>query len=188
MFFAGNGLCEAQVLATAVTSGKGAQSITIAGTRLYDDGVGLNVPYVVYTRGITSRFDVYSAVGETNIFGQDQAWVAIGENANLFSVRNYSVSFFSFGSVPLHRFRESSTLFLNAAVILSRPITSKVSVYSGANSFFPIGAKDRGPFTPSTNKFNVPAGASITFGNWNVAAEFDFGKMKAVGIGLSKSF
>jgi len=181
-------LCQAQVLTTAETLGKGKEAITVSANQLYDSGVPLNVSYVMYARGLTSSFDLYAAVGWTHIEHQDQAWLGVGENAKLFSAKKFSVSLFTFASVPLHRTDQASTVFLNAAVVVSRPINSKLSVYSGVNTFIPIGARERGLFTPPDKRINVPLGTSIGLGNWTVATEVDVGKLKAVGIAVSKTF
>ncbi|MBX4191262.1 MAG: hypothetical protein KW804_00485 [Candidatus Doudnabacteria bacterium] len=163
--------------------------MTISENHQYEDGVDLNVAYVMYARGITPRLDLYVGVGETNIFGQDQAWMTVGGSAKLFSVRNYSVSLFALASVPLHRFDEASTVLFNPAVVVSRAVTSKLSLYSGVNVYVPIGARSRGPFTPSQNKLNYPIGALVVLGDdWGLAAEADFGKLKAIGIAVSRVF
>jgi hypothetical protein len=177
-----------QILTTAVTVGKGNQVLTISGNRVIDGDDHINVFYGMYTRGLTPRFDLYVGVGETSISGKSQAWVGVGENIKLFSMGKSSLSFFTIASVPLNRFKEACTVLLNPAVVVSRPLTKRLTIYSGVNSFIPVGAKRRGPFTPNEAKFNVPLGASIEFSGWSLAVESDLGRIKAIGIGISRSF
>lgn len=179
---------RAQVLTTAETLGKGKQMVAVSENHLEDAGTGMNIAYVMYAKGLTSRFDLYTAVGETRLLGEGQAWVGIGGNAKLFSARKVSVSLFTLASVPLHRFSESSVVLLNTAVVVSRPVNSKLSVYTGVNTLVPIGKRDQGFFSPVDNKLNFPLGASIALGNWGITAEADLGKMKAVGVALSRVF
>jgi hypothetical protein len=179
---------NAQVLTTAETIGEGKQLVAVSENHLYEGDVDLNIAYAMYVRGVTPRLDLFTAVGETHIFGEGQAWVGVGGNAKLFSVDKVSVSTFAMVSVPLHRFAESSTVLANPAVVVSRPINSKLSLYSGLNMLIPIGARARGLFTPPSNKLNVPLGASIALGNWGLVAEVDAGKLRAIGIMVSRMF
>ncbi len=179
---------SAQVLTTAETLGKGKQMVVVSENHLDDAGTGINIAYAMYIRGLTSRFDLYTAVGETHLLGEGQAWAAVGGNAKLFSARKISVSLFTLASVPLHRFSEASPVLLNTALVVSRPISSKLSVYSGVNTLVPIGNRDQAFFTPAQNKLNFPLGASLALGNWGITAEADLGKMKAVGVALSRTY
>ncbi len=179
---------QAQVLTTAETLGKGKQMVAVSENHLEDAGTGINIAYVMYAKGLTNRFDLYTVVGETRLLGEGQAWVGIGGNAKLFSARKTSVSLFTLASVPLHRFSESSVVLLNTAVVVSRPVNSKLSVYTGVNTLVPIGKRDQGFFTPVDNKLNFPLGASVALGAWGITAEADLGKMKAVGVALSRVF
>ncbi len=179
---------SAQVLTTAETLGKGKQMVAVSENHLNDAGTGINIAYVMYAKGLTSRFDLYVAVGQTQLLGQGQAWAGVGGNAKLFSARKVSVALFTLASVPLHRFSESSVVLLNTALVVSRPISSKLSVYTGVNTLVPIGRRDQGFFTPVDNKLNFPLGASLALGNWGITAEADLGKMRAVGVALSRIF
>ena len=180
---------QAQVLTTAETIGQGKQLVAVSENHLYEDGVDLNVAYVMYARGLTPRLDLYLAVGETHIFSQGQAWAGVGGNAKLFTVKKVSVSTFAMVSAPLHRLEDAATLLLNPAVVVSYPVASTLSFYSGVNILLPVGnnRKDK-LFTPAGNKFNVPLGASLVLGPWSVTAEADAGKLKAVGIAVSRLF
>lgn len=179
---------SAQVLTTAETLGAGKQMVAVSENHLDDAGTGINIAYIMYAKGLISRFDLYTAVGQTYLLGEGQAWAAVGGNAKLFSARKTSVSLFVLASVPLHRFSESCVVLLNTAIVVSRPINSKLSVYSGVNTLIPIGKRDQGFFTPAGNKLNFPLGASIALGSWGLTAEADLGKLKALGVGLSKVF
>lgn len=181
-------LAEAQVLTTADTIGKGKQAIMLSENHLYDADVDLNVAYLMYIRGLTPRLDLYVSLGETNILGQDQVWVGLGGNARVLSVRGTSVSLFALASIPLHRQKESSTVLLNPAVVVSRMLNARVGIYTGLNVLVPVGARSRGLFTPPSNRLNVPAGVAVVVGNWMLLAEADLGKMKALGVGISRTF
>ncbi len=182
------GIAGAQVLTTAETLGKGRQAVMFSENRLFVGGDKLNIAYVQYVRGLTKRFDLYVSLGETRIFGENQAWLGLGGNLNLFRVEKVNVSIFNIFSVPVHRRSEASTVLLNSAIVVSRNITERFALYSGVNSLWPIGAKERGLFTPATKKINVPLGTAVFLGKWGIFAESDLGRLKAVGIGVARLF
>ncbi len=133
-----------QVLATASTVGKGTEVVIASENHLFVDGVNLNVGYAQYVRGITKTFDLYASVGSTNFGGENQEWVGVGGNLHLFQAAKFDVSLFSVASVPVNRRKEASTVLLNSAVVISREVSKTVTLYSGTNGLFPIGAKERG--------------------------------------------
>lgn len=178
---------HAQVLTTAETSGKGKQSVLFSENRLFVDGVQLNIVYLQYVRGINNKFDFYASVGGTRIFGENQAWLGVGGNVHLFRAKRLDVCLFNVASVPLHRRRDSSTVLLNSALVVSQSF-EKFSLYSGVNSLIPIGVAARGLFTPPEKKINVPFGVFIPRGRWGIFTETDIGHLKAVGVGVSYSF
>lgn len=179
---------RAQVLTTAETIGSGTQALMLTENHLWVDGVELNIPYVQWVRGLHDRFDLYASVGATHIFDRDQAWIGVGGNLKLFHRGGTAVSLFNIVSTGLHRREESSTVLLNSAVVVSRKISNAVSVWSGVNALIPIGARDRGVFTPPTKKVNVPVGVGIFHGPWGLFMEVDIGRLKAVGFGLARTF
>ncbi len=160
----------------------------ISENHLYDADVDSNIAYVMYVRGLTPRFDLYVSAGETHILGEDQAFVGIGGNLKLVSFRGNSVSLFGIASTPLHRRSEAALILLNPAVVISRTLTSRISLYSGLNALVRVSPHSDDLFTPLENKLNVPAGIAVTLGSWGVFAEADFGNIKAIGAGLSKTF
>jgi hypothetical protein len=179
---------SAQVLTTAETLSKDKEAVMFSENRLFVGGDELNIVYIQYIRGLTTRFDFYASLGGTQIFGENQAWVGVGGNLRLFRMGKVNVSSFNILSVPVHRRSEASTVLLNSAIVMSRNITERFALYSGVNSLWPIGAKERGLFTPPTKKINVPLGTAISLGKWTVFTEADIGRLKAVGIGISKTF
>jgi hypothetical protein len=179
---------SAQVLATADTLGKGKQAVMISENHLYDADVDLNIVYAMYIRGLTPRFDLYVSVGETHILGEDQAFVGAGGNIKLVSFAGNSVSLFAVASTPLHRRSEAAAVLLNPALVISRALGAKVSLYSGLNALVRISPHSDDVFSPLENKVNVPAGIAVTLGNWGVFAEADFGNIKAVGASMSRVF
>lgn len=180
---------QAQVLTTAETLGTGKQVVLISENHLFVDNVDLNIVYVQYVRGLTSRVDAYLSLGTTRIFGDNQAWVGIGVNANILKWRGYGVSAFGVASIPLHKRDQASTVLLTPALIVSKSLhEGGVAVYSGVNSVIPIGARERGVFTPSTYKVNVPIGLVVPISDWAVFAEADIGRLKAVGLGIGRAF
>lgn len=179
---------QAQVLTTADTLGRGKQAVVVSENELSDSGLGINVAYAMYIRGVSDKADLYVSVGETHLLGQDQAYAGIGGNAQLLHAKGISVSLFGLASMPLHKQDQACTVLANAAVVVSRALNSRVSIYSGLNTLIPIGARERGLFTPPSNRINVPAGAALTFGDWSIIAEADLGKLRAVGLALGKTF
>lgn len=176
---------NAQVLTTGDTLGKNKQALLGSENHLFVDGVRLNIAYGQYVRGLTDRFDLYLSAGGTNIFRSNQAWIAVGGNLHLFRVEKFSVSLFNNCSLPLNRVKESSTVLLNSAVVVSRSMTKSITLYSGINGLFPIGARSRGVFTPTSRQLNVPAGLAYTRGKWTLFIEGDIGHTKALGVGIS---
>ncbi len=181
-------IASAQVLTTAETIGAGKQMVAVTENSLSDSGTGINIVYAMYAKGLTSRFDLYTAIGQTRLAGEAQMWAAIGSNGKLLSAGKISVSLFTFASTPLQRFNEASLVLLNTAVVMSRPVNSKLSLYTGVNILVPIGKRNHGFFTPVDSRTNLPLGASLTLGNWGVTAEADLGKLMAVGVAISKTF
>ncbi len=178
---------SAQVLTTGQTLGKGTKAVLATENYLYQDGVGLNIAYLMYAQGLSKRLDIYGSLGNTTIFGQNQLWVGAGGNLHLMEVKKVDVCFFNIASLPVQHRELASTVLLNSAIVASRPLSAKFSVYSGLNSLFPIGARDRGLFTPRTKKVSVPTGLCYTGKKWSIFAEFDIGKLKAVGFGIGRT-
>lgn len=178
------GTAHPQVLTTAETLGKGKHALLFTENRLFVEGVQLNIVYGQYVRGLSHRFDLYASVGASRIFEQNQAYVGVGGNYHFFNFEKVHVSSFNIVSSPLHRHGDSSTVLLNSALVVSRSL-GKFWAYSGINLLVPIGAKERGLFTPATKKTNVPVGASFGWGKSLVFVEGDFGKLKAVGVGVA---
>lgn len=179
---------QAQVLTTADTLGQGKQAVMVSENHLDDAGLGINMAYAMYVRGLTSKFDLYVTIGQTRLLGEEQIWVSVGGNRQVLHVNKTSVSLFTTVATPIMRTREASILLLNPAVVISQALGPKISVYSGINTLVPIGQVSRGFFTPTDNRFNVPVGAVLTFGNWGLCTEADLGHLKALGIGLSRVF
>lgn len=166
---------------------KGKKLIFGSENRLYIKGDELNVAYAQYLWGARDGLNLCAAVGGTRIFRRDQAWVSVGENLRLFRVEKAAVSLYNTISMPLNCRHDASTALLNSMLIVSRPISTAVTIYSGINGLFPIGAKERGLFTPPDKKLNIPIGAAISRGTWTLFAEADIGHLKAVGVGIAKS-
>ena len=181
-------VATAQVLTTAQTIGKGSQALMVTENRIYVGGDELNIAYLQYVRGFHPRFDLYASFGGTRIFREDQIWVGLGGNLNVFHSKHADVSLFNVFSTSAHRRHDSSTVLLNSAIVVSHNVNKTLSLYSGMNGLFPIGAKERGLFTPPTKKLNVPIGAGIFRGKWSLFAEVDIGSLKALGIGIGRTF
>ena len=177
-----------QVLTTAETLGRGTQAILVSENRLFIAGDELNIAYANYVRGITNRFDLYVSIGETHFSGEGQVWLGAGGNLGLVRAGRLNVSVFNIVSVPLHRRDEACTVLLNSAIVASWKVSDGLTLYSGLNSLWPIGVRERGFFTPTEKLVNIPAGAAIFLGKWAIFAEGDFGKLKAVGMGLGRTF
>lgn len=178
----------AQVLNVGETLGSGKKAVFAAENRLFIDGDELNITYVQFVYGANKRLDLYATVGGTRIFRKNQAWVGGGVNYHLFRVEKFDVSTYNVVSAPLHRRREASTLLLNSMLVVSRGVGKGITLYTGVNSLIPIGATERGLFTPPTKKVNIPAGCTIAKGSWTLFLEADIGHLKAVGVGLAHAF
>jgi hypothetical protein len=185
---AGIGSVGAQVLNVGETLGAGKKAVFAAGNRLFIDGDELNITYVQFIYGANKRLDLYATLGGTRIFRQDQAWVGVGANLHLFRLEKFDVSTYNVVSFPLHRRREASTLLLNTMLVVSRSVSKNLTLYSGVNALVPVGALDRGLFTPTEKKINVPIGAAIARGPWTLFLEADIGHLKAIGAGLVRTF
>ena len=179
---------NAQVLATADTLGTGKNAAMMSENALVLDGTQINIAYAMYVRGLTSKFDLYVSAGETHLLGQGQIWIGVGGNAHLSKIAGNSVSLFGIVSLPLTGREAGSAVLVNPALVVSRSLTDKVSVYSGINVLVPIGASSNRFFTPPDPKLNIPVGVSVILGDWGLIAEVDLGQLKAVGIGLSRTF
>lgn len=181
-------MTEAQVLATAETLGKGRQAVLLSDNMLYIDDVDLNIGYAQYVRGLADNFDLYCSAGETWILGENQTWVSVGGNWNLWDFRRMHLSLFNIVSSGMHRRHDASTVLLNSAVIVSWKASDAVSIYSGVNGLFPIGGRARGLFTPPQEEINLPLGIAIFQGRFSFFAEADIGHLTAVGTGIGASF
>lgn len=179
---------SAQVLTTADTLGAGKNALMGSENALVMDGTQINIAYAMYVRGLTSSADLYLAAGETHLLGQRQAWLGIGGNVHLGKIAGNSISLFGVVSLPLTGRQVGSSVLINQALMVSRPLTDKVSLYSGINVLIPVGASTTRFFTPPETQANVPVGVSVTLGNWGLTAEADFGKLKALGVALSRTF
>ena len=179
-----------QVLSTAETLGKG-KSAVLASDNVIVPGAdisNLNIAYGQFARGLNDRFDLYLSAGATTTDGSTQAWIGGGGNVRLARVRKISVSLFSVATVPLTRRDQACQVLLNPALIVSAPLGSKLSVYSGVNSLVPIGDRARGIFTPPSTKVMAPIGATYAIGPWGLWAEADFGTLRAFGAAVTRMF
>jgi hypothetical protein len=185
----------AQVLTTADTIGRSNQGVFFSDNRIFVDGVRLHIVVGQYVRGVTDRLDIYLVAGDTRTDNErgtavlSQAWVGAGGNWTVGRWRGFSVSLFGIVSTPISRRGEASVVLANPAVVVSRTvIKDRLALYTGINALVPIGHAERGWFTPPTTHVNVPAGALIMLGKWGVFAEGDIGHLKAVGVGLARTF
>jgi hypothetical protein len=179
---------QAQVLSTADTLGKSKNLLAVSENNLEDAGVGINIAYLQYIRGVSPNFDLYLSVGQTDLFDESQQWIGLGWNAHLLSVKGVSVSFYTNTTIPLSNSQIGSAVLVNPAIVVSHSVNSRLTFYIGVNALVPIGSQSSRFFTPMTTKVNVPIGASIVFGNWGLVEEVDLGKLKAVGVALSRTF
>ena len=62
-------------------------------------------------------------------------------------------------------------MLFNPALVASAPLGKKLVVYSGVNGLVPIGDRERGIFTPPSDKVNVPIGATYAIGPWGLWGE-----------------
>jgi hypothetical protein len=186
---------EAQVLTTADTLGKGTQGVLISDNRIFVDGARLHIIVGQYVRGLTNRFDLYLLAGDTRTGDEgatsvlDQLSLGVGANCTLARWNGFSVSLFGIVSVPVTRRDQASDVLVNPALVVSRTIVKdRLALYSGVNALVPVGHRSRGWFTPPNTKVNVPAGALVMLGRWGMFGEVDIGPLKAVGVGLSRTF
>ena len=179
---------EAQVLTTGETLGKGKNGLLVSDNQRVpgDDIPNLNIVYAEYARGLSERFDLYVSGGETTTGGSTQGWLGGGGNLRLARVRKATLSFFTVASVPLNHRDEACQVLWNPALVVSTPVSKALTLYTGVNSLVPIGDRERGVFTPPSNKVNVPVGATYAFGAWGLWGEADFGNLNAAGIGLTR--
>ena len=181
---------EAQVLTIGETLGKGKAGLLLSDNVIVPgDGIpNLNIAYAEFAKGLTDRFDLYLAVGETTTEGTTQGWIGGGGNLRLVRIQKVTLSFFSIASVALNRRDEACQILWNPALVASVPLSKTFSVYTGLNGLIPIGDRERGIFTPPSNKTNVPIGGTYAIGPWGLWAEGDVGNLKAVGFGLTRVF
>jgi hypothetical protein len=179
---------EAQVLTIGETIGKGKNGILVSENVLVPgDGIpNLNNAFVQYARGLDDRFDLYLAGGGTTTEGSTQAWLGAGGLLRIARAGKASVSFFSLATVPLNHRDQACQVLWNPALVISAPAGKSLMLYSGVNALVPIGDRARGIFTPPTNQFNVPIGATYAFGAWGLWGEVDLGTLNAVGFGLTR--
>jgi hypothetical protein len=186
---------SAQVLTTADTLGKGAQSVFVSENRLFIDGARLHVAIGQYVRGVTDRVDVYLLAGhtrtddQTGTVVQGQTWIGGGGNWRVGRWQGFSVSLFGVASVPLNRRDQACRVLLNPALIVSRAVVrDRLALYTSLNAVLPVGKREQGWFTPTKNEINVPAGAMLMLGRWAVFAEADLGHLKALALGVARTF
>lgn len=184
------GQAGAQVLTTADTLGKGKSGILLTDNVIVPgDGIAhLNIGYAEFARGVSDRFDLYLSGGETTTEGSTQWWAGGGGNLRLARVRKAAVSLFAVAAIPLNHRDQACTLLLNPAIVVSAPVSARLTVYSGVNMLVPIGERARGIFTPPSTKVNLPIGATYAIGAWGLWGEADFGTLGAAGIGVSRVF
>jgi len=180
----------AQVLATAETLGRGTPAIMISDNVIAPgDGIAtLNNAFGQFAYGVHDRFDLYVVAGGTTTEGSTQAWAGGGGNLRLARFRKVAVSLFGLASIPLTHRDEACQVLLNPALIVSAPVGTKLSIYSGVNSLVPIGDRARGIFTPPSTKVNAPIGAVYAFGRWGLWGEADFGTLRAFGVAITRMF
>ena len=187
VLLASSDIAIGQVLTTAETTGRGAQTVMISENHLFVDGARLNIAYGQYIWGASKHLDLYASLGSTNIEAQNQEWIGVGGNFNLLQVKKFDVSLFHICSAPINQRLRASTVLMNPAVIVSRGVNKTWTLYSGINSLFPVGARDRGLFTPLTREINIPAGVAVSRGKWAIFLESDIGHQNALGFGISRS-
>jgi len=181
---------DAQVLTIGETLGKGKSGVLLTDNVIVPgDGISnLNIAYGEFARGLSDRFDLYLAAGETTTDGATQVWLGGGGNLRLVRIQKVTVSFFSIASVAVNRRDEACQVLWNPALVASVPLGRNLTVYSGLNMLVPIGDRARGIFTPPSTKANLPIGATYAFGPWGVWGEGDFGSLRAFGVGLTRVF
>jgi len=181
-------LAQAQVLSIGETLGKGKSGLLLTDNAIVPgEGIpNLNIFYGEFARGLSDRFDVYLAFGETTTDGETQVWTGGGGNLRLARAGKVTFSLFTVASVALTRRDEACQVLWNPALIASTPVGKQLTVYSGVNSLIPIGDRERGIFTPPSAKVNVPIGATYAIGPWGLWGEVDVGNLQAVGVGITR--
>ena len=181
-------LAQAQVLSIGETLGKGKSGLLLTDNAIVPgEGIpNLNIFYGEFARGLSDRFDVYLAFGETTTDGETQVWTGGGGNLRLARAGKVTFSLFTVASVALTRRDEACQVLWNPALIASVPVGKQLTVYSGVNGLIPIGDRERGIFTPPSTKVNVPIGATYAIGPWGLWGEVDVGNLQAVGVGITR--
>ena len=181
-------LAQAQVLSIGETLGKGKSGLLLTDNAIVPgEGIpNLNIFYGEFARGLSDRFDLYLAFGETTTDGETQVWTGGGGNLRLARAGKVTFSLFTVASVALTRRDEACQVLWNPALIASAPVGKQLTVYSGVNSLIPIGDRERGIFTPPSAKVNVPIGATYAIGPWGLWGEVDVGNLQAVGVGITR--
>ena len=181
-------LAQAQVLSIGETLGRGKSGLLLTDNAIVPgEGIpNLNIFYGEFARGLSDRFDLYLAFGETTTDGETQVWTGGGGNLRLARAGKVTISLFTVASVALTRRDEACQVLWNPALIASTPVARQITVYSGVNSLIPIGDRERGIFTPPSTKVNVPIGATYAIGPWGLWGEVDVGNLQAVGVGITR--
>ena len=181
-------LAQAQVLSIGETLGRGKSGLLLTDNAIVPgEGIpNLNIFYGEFARGLSDRFDVYLAFGETTTDGETQVWTGGGGNLRLARARKVTFSLFTVASVALTRRDQACQVLWNPALIASTPVARQLTVYSGVNSLIPIGDRERGIFTPPSTRVNVPIGATYAIGPWGLWGEVDVGNLQAVGVGITR--
>jgi len=181
-------LAQAQVLSIGETLGRGKSGLLLTDNAIVPgEGIpNLNIFYGEFARGLSDRFDVYLAFGETTTDGETQVWTGGGGNLRLARAGKVTFSLFTVASVALTRRDEACQVLWNPALIASVPVGKQLTVYSGVNGLIPIGDRERGIFTPPSTKVNVPIGATYAIGPWGLWGEVDVGNLQAVGVGITR--
>jgi hypothetical protein len=181
-------LAQAQVLSIGETLGKGKSGLLLTDNAIVPgEGIpNLNIFYGEFARGLSDRFDLYLAFGETTTDGETQVWTGGGGNVRLARARKVTFSLFTVASVALTRRDQACQVLWNPALIASTPVARQLTVYSGVNSLIPIGDRERGIFTPPSTRVNVPIGATYAIGPWGLWGEVDVGNLQAVGVGITR--
>jgi len=181
-------LAQAQVLSIGETLGRGKSGLLLTDNAIVPgEGIpNLNIFYGEFARGLSDRFDLYLAFGETTTDGETQVWTGGGGNLRLARARKVTFSLFTVASVALTRRDQACQVLWNPALIASTPVARQLTVYSGVNSLIPIGDRERGIFTPPSTRVNVPIGATYAIGPWGLWGEVDVGNLQAVGVGITR--
>lgn len=178
---------HAQLLAFGQTSGRGSHSAMLAGSWQQDGGFGRVSPSVTYVKGVTDRADLYLSAGETADGHARQSWGGIGGNVHVRRVNGFDTSLYTTASFALTSRSRACTLLLNPAVIASRTLTDRLTLYGGVSALLPIGHRNDGVFTPTDDQLSVPFGLGISTGSWTVYGEIAFGRTRGIGVGIERS-